>query len=160
MGCLFERQAHEAIYGNLKAGCDYLLENLKSPKTKNKNCTLKSAVKRKVLIRKIEDIALLTEEDYGLPIISNFALVDAIIQPDYMLQMTLSDSHKGAVTKLADIQSKLKGSAHKMVFVLDAEKNYDKFKYVNDLSAVNQYKVRELLTAHLTVSESVKKRRR
>ena len=58
---------------NLQAWKYFTLDNLKLPKSRNKDCEWKSIVKRKVLIRKIEDIALLIEEDYGLPSVSNFA---------------------------------------------------------------------------------------
>ena len=70
-----------------------------------KNTISKShQLKRKVFIRKIEDIRLLTPyEDYGIPVIPNFPLIDAVIGPKLFLQMTVSYSHEGAVSKLPDI---------------------------------------------------------
>ena len=108
MGCLFERNAHEIIYNNLKSNGHY---NLKYLKTKNKSkcqdLILKQVITRKVLIRRIEDIGNLLRSDYGLPIISNFPLIDAVIQPNVLLQMTEGRSHKGAKTALESICEQL-----------------------------------------------------
>ena len=38
--------------------------------------------RRKVFIRTVEDISLLTPNDYGIPMIPKFPLVDAIIAPN------------------------------------------------------------------------------
>eukprot|EP01040_Poterioochromonas_malhamensis_P004148 gene4149-4441_t len=64
---------------------------------KKHNFEISHQLKRKVFIRKIEDIRLLTPyEDYGIPVIPNFPLIDAVIGPNLFLQMTVSYSHEGA----------------------------------------------------------------
>jgi len=155
MGCLFERQAHEEIYNNLKNNKKYCLVDLKG----RKNIYLEQPITRKVLIRRVEDIVKLLPTDYGLPVISNFPLVDAIIQPKYMIQATESSSHIGAITQLTSIRNQLLERNHDMqamVFVL-SEKNYTKFKQVQQLE-VNQYKSYAYAVANESV-QSVKRKR-
>jgi len=94
-----------------------------------------------MLIRSIEDIEGLSSNHYGLPIFGNFPLVDAIIQPNILIQFTISPTgHKGAVDKLEDIRSQLKGNSkdHMMVFVIP-HGNKDTFKYQRDLESIHQY---------------------
>jgi hypothetical protein len=56
--------------------------------------------KKRVFIRSIEDIRHLKEGDYGLLVIPNFPLVDAVIPPNIVLQMTTSQQHEGSVKAL------------------------------------------------------------
>ena len=75
MGCLFERQALELIYNNLKNSGRYHLTHLApmgSVNNNKNNIILEQKITRKVLIRHIEDIRNLLTTDYGLPVISNF----------------------------------------------------------------------------------------
>ena len=60
------------------------------------------------LVRNIPDLANLRGRNttYGLPSVSNFPAVDAIVTPN-LLQMTISDKHRGAVDKLPDIATAL-----------------------------------------------------
>jgi hypothetical protein len=54
--------------------------------------------KKVVALRSIDDIGVLPAGSYGLPQDPNFPLVDAIVQPDLLLQMIISEKkHKGAV---------------------------------------------------------------
>lgn len=95
-----------------------------------------------VLVRNIEDIENLANERYGLPIFDNFPLVDAIIQPDTLIQITVCPNvHKGAVEELPRIRTYLKekdGTKHKMIFVVPSM-NVGKFKYQLDLKDISQY---------------------
>ena len=60
------------------------------------------------LVRSITDLANLRglNNTCGLPTISNFPAVDAIMSRN-LLQMTISDKHGGAVDKLPDIATAL-----------------------------------------------------
>ena len=99
----------------------------------NKNdIILERKITRKVLIRHIKDIGNLLTTDYGLPVISNFPLIDAVIQPNYLIQVTESITYKRAVGKLNDIRSQLNErdlKKHAMVFVLNV-KNYEKYHFI------------------------------
>jgi hypothetical protein len=94
-----------------------------------------------MLIRSISDVAELLVGHYGLPTFSNFPLVDAVIQPDTLIQFTVSpEKHKGAVDRLDDIRNQLSASRdqHRIVFVIPAF-NKDSFKYQENLSSIRQY---------------------
>jgi hypothetical protein len=94
-----------------------------------------------MLIRNISDVAELLVGHYGLPTFSNFPLVDAVIQPDTLIQFTVSpEKHKGAVDRLDDIRNQLSASRdqHRIVFVIPAF-NKDSFKYQENLSSIRQY---------------------
>ena len=72
------------------------------------------------LIRDEDDIKSLRSDSYGLPTVSNFPLVDALMLPDIGIQMTISKSHDVSVNSLPKIL-KILGideSAFKMVFVV------------------------------------------
>jgi hypothetical protein len=47
-------------------------------------------IKRVVRIRTVSDIELLEDGDYGLPTVSNFPFVDAVMKPHYLFQDTLA----------------------------------------------------------------------
>jgi hypothetical protein len=64
----------------------------------------KRTVKR---IRNVNDIENLTKDDYGLPAICNFPLIDAVLPPHTGLQMTTSTSHQVSATSLPSILAKL-----------------------------------------------------
>ena len=166
MGCLFERQAHETIYNNLKSSGVYSLDYLasfgtsKSKGNKN-NKVLKQNITRKVLIRRIEDINSLLVTDYGLPVIPNFPLVDAVIQPKYLLQDTMGRTHKGAVGKLESIREQLieyDRSEHLMIFFL-SHSNYDNFKHISSLDTIKQYKSQVDFMTENEQSVPIKKKR-
>jgi hypothetical protein len=98
--------------------------------------------KHVVRLRNVEDISQLPNNSYGLPVTPNFPLVDAIVQPAVLLQMTVSATeHRGAVNRLQDIRKHLSEknpSKHKMVFVVP-KKNMKTFKYQEDLSDIPQF---------------------
>ena len=127
VGYAFEYEAHRSILGSQHP---FIAQQLQAPTRptsgKNKSTTIQLDMtkKRKVLIRKIDDIKELKTGDYGLPSVPNFPLVDAVIKPDICLQMTTSSkSHKGAVARLQDIAAALRISTKdiKMVFVVRRE---------------------------------------
>lgn len=94
------------------------------------------------LVRSVEDIGNLGLGRYGLPIFENFPLVDAIVQPDTLIQYTVSpNSHKGAVAQLVTIRQHLlekDSEKHKMIFVVPAA-NLRTFKWQKSLGGIAQY---------------------
>ena len=83
-------------------------------------------------LRSISDIDKLNDGSYGLPIFDNFPLVDAIIQPNMLLQFTTSPkNHNGSVDSLSKIRCLLREkdfNKHIMVFVVPKD-NLRSFKY-------------------------------
>lgn len=142
MGNLFEYRMHRKF---ATPNFVFTAKPLTKPYSRsgNKNDTLKVTVGYPVvLLRKIEDIANLTEGKYGLPIVNNFPLVDAIIQPNILIQYTIAQHHKGAVAELENIRRGLKGpwNTHAMIFVVPkATIVGNKFQYQNDLEKIDQY---------------------
>lgn len=69
--------------------------------------------RQKVIFRNIKHIsgALVRTVDvtrrYLLPSITNLALIDSIIPPYAVLQMTISNKHRGAVGRMNDIHNEL-----------------------------------------------------
>ena len=141
-GIAFERIAHEKLYELFKSGGKIKVQHLCGRGRERIDQEIEPKVNRKVFIRTIEDIKSLTPTDYGIPIIPNFALVDAIIAPNILLQMTRSDSHTGAITKLPEICRNLSQTPENvmMIFVLDYG-NFAKFTMVGEIST-KQYKYR------------------
>lgn len=131
-GCYFEFKGHQTImsqntiykvYGFCDASFDL---------------TLNKPVLKK--FHSIDDIARLEDGEYGLPFASNFPLIDAVIQPNILLQFTIAKRHEGAVEKLESIRCNLRAERkdHMMIFVVD---NMRDFKKQNDLGDIKQYKM-------------------
>lgn len=156
MGVVYEAQVYKTLYEKFRKGGDLTLRRL-YPKGSQRKATetdvetLRVIVDRKVFIRKIEDIALLKGNEYGLPIIPNFSLVDAVIkvgtpgQPScgVELQITIADSHKGALHKHQDVELHMgiPSVRNKMIFCC-CTSNFENFRYVAGLVAeVPQYKM-------------------
>jgi hypothetical protein len=74
-------------------------------------------------IRNVDDIENLTANDYGLPTICNFPIIDAVLPPDTGLQMTTSTSHEGSAKYLQSILAKLEIESEEfnVVFVVPDE---------------------------------------
>ena len=109
--------------------------------TPRKKCVNISFPEEISLFRSIEDIGTLEEGKYGLPVFSNFPLVDAVVQPNMLLQMTVAPTnHKDAVERLNDIRGHLKGdeNTHMMIFVVPYD-NLGTFKRQNDLGDIKQF---------------------
>ena len=95
-----------------------------------------------VQLRSVEDIGKLPQHCYGLPVVSNFPLIDSVVPPAALLQMTVSEeNHKGAVNQLENIRAQLPEedkTKHMMIFVVP-QKNITKFKYQENLSSIKQF---------------------
>jgi hypothetical protein len=95
-----------------------------------------------VRLRSVDDVHNLRDDTYGLPVTSNFLLVDAIVQPNVLLQMTVCEErHKGAVDQLPLLRGKLSErdkTKHMMVFVVPRE-NLKGFKCHADLGTIPQF---------------------
>jgi hypothetical protein len=146
-GIAFESLAHSNLFQMLNEGTS--IDTLHMPSgVPRKNELVAVKVKRKVFIRSIQDIRLLQEGDYGIPVIPNFSLVDAVIFPNILLQMTISSSHKGAKDSLEQIKTELSKLDPKatpvMIFVL-CHSNFKDFKKVADLD-IKQCKWESSLT--------------
>ena len=77
----------------------------------------------------ITSIGELERNEYGLPINSTFPLVDAIIQPNILIQFTTSTSHLGAVNKLGDIRSLLIEKDNAMMIFVVPSNILKEFKF-------------------------------
>eukprot|EP01038_Epipyxis_sp_PR26KG_P015760 gene15760-21341_t len=109
----------------------------------NKIKTIKKSFNKQIVrFSSIEDISNMPRISYGLPILSNFPLIDAVLQPDTLIQFTISPHyHKGASNRLSEIRATLleKNQAnHKMVFVIPSE-NLKSFKFQTELLDIQQY---------------------
>lgn len=95
---------------------------------------------RKVLIRNIDDIKSLKKGDYGLPTVCNFPLIDSIILPSVVTNMTIGNTHHGAVGKVNEIVKcmKIEASRLMMVFVVPDDQ-VAVFKFPTDLGQMKMY---------------------
>jgi hypothetical protein len=141
LGIMFENIAHSQLT------CSDMDFDVKPLHKRNSKNVIRDAILMNFHIpvlhlRNIDDIGILLPEKYGLPITSNFPLVDAIIQPNILFQMTVSaENHKGTVDKLPAIRDQLlekDPSKHMMIFVVP-QRNLKTFKYQEDLDDILQY---------------------
>ena len=128
-GIVFESVGHDKLTSTNKS---YSIQVLK--KFGRKKFQMNFYQKRRVLIRTPDAIKNLEDGAYGVLIFGNVPLVDAIIQPDTMLQFTVGESHGKAtdIEKYAAIRDGLREkykSKHKMVFVIPAT-NHGELKVV------------------------------
>eukprot|EP01036_Dinobryon_divergens_P026908 gene26908-35604_t len=129
-GVAFESLGHKTLVATEQ---EYVATNLKPRVRANKTFTKSFYQMPRVLIRAVGDIEFLLDDQYGLPLFGNFALVDAVIQPNLLLQFTIGKTH-GKVSdegKYAELRSKLRGAkgTHKLIFVLKPE-NLEEFQPV------------------------------
>jgi hypothetical protein len=133
-GFAFEYAAHRDV---LNSETPYYCCKLSSKNIITNNMIISEFAlnnKRKVLIRTIEDITTLRDGDYGLPTIPNFPLVDAIIPPNILVQMTTSKNHVGAINKLNDIAEKLKKPINELIMIfITTKESINQFLYVEEL---------------------------
>ncbi len=136
MGFLFEYMGHRKLLSGSK---DYTIKELGTGKRQGRiKITIPALTLQK--IRTVADIGGIQANCYGMPIASNFPLIDAVIQPDTLLQFTTTTAkHKGASNRLEEIRSFLLGDRliHKMVFVVGPE-NKD-FSVQEGLGDIKQY---------------------
>mmetsp|Transcript_9468 Transcript_9468/g.8470 ORF Transcript_9468/g.8470 Transcript_9468/m.8470 type:complete len:252 (+) Transcript_9468:140-895(+) len=94
------------------------------------------------LIREFNDIDSLSNGYYGLLTTNNSPMIDAVIQPNMLLQFKVPPyNHKGNSEKLNEIRHHLNEkdySKHMIVFIIPYDNIYS-FKYQHDLSDINQY---------------------
>lgn len=93
------------------------------------------------ILREISDIKSLKNKRYGFPVFSNFPLVDAIIQPNTLIQFTISPkTHKGASERIEEIRGELKGhrQLHRMVFIVP-HTSKNTFRYQKGLGDILQF---------------------
>jgi hypothetical protein len=105
----------------------------------------------KVLIRNVADIEHLKDGDYGLPTVCNFPLVDAVIKPDIVLQMTIGDRRERAIHRAGEIADAMgiSTSQMKMVFVVPID-HIETFSFPPGLAEMN-------VPMYLTSGEHVSK---
>jgi hypothetical protein len=156
IGVVHEYYAHKVIFANLQKGCHYILHHLSSSGGVN---MLKVKLSRVRLIRTIDDLQDLMEDEYGLPTISNYPFVDGVIKTSqgcFLLQMTVAASHETkSKDKLPAILEALGVTTASLVFVLE-HRNYDEFKPVKDLQKVEQFKMLADVQATTNVLENLK----
>jgi hypothetical protein len=131
MGNAFEYTAHAAFATIESVWC------LKSTGEIEELQLGKRTVKR---IRNISDIENLREDDYGLPTICNFPLVDAVLLPNTGLQMTTSASHGVSAESLSSILAKLniECGQFQVVFVVPANQ-LPNFRFPSGLKDVKMF---------------------
>ena len=139
LGNMFEAFGHRKL---LMSTVPYLLKPLSAsiPKTMPtfRNMTFSLPVVR---LKTVDDIQNLPIATYGLPMTSNFPILDAIIQPDTLLQFTISPvQHKGEMGQLSKIRALLQAPMedHRIIFIIPA-KNIETFRYHPNLSDMHQF---------------------
>ena len=135
-GNLFEALGHRKL---LKSSEPFLLKPLSAskpvstPKPKFGSATFNLPVVR---FKTVNDIKRLQNGQYGLPMDSNFPVLDAIIQPDTLLQFTISPKkHSGSLEQLPTIRAQLRQKdliKHRIIFVVTVD-NVQTFQYDADL---------------------------
>jgi len=127
-GVAFESIGHKTLVATEQ---EYVATNLRLYVRTDKTFSKSFYQMPRVLIRTMDDITSLLDDQYGLPLFCNFALVDAVIQPNLLLQFTIGTTHGNAsdMGKYAELRSKLRGAkaTHKLIFVLKQE-NLEEFK--------------------------------
>jgi DNA polymerase III delta prime subunit len=138
VGIAFETLGHKELTQSKQK---YLLKALNKPYQKsNKAVDTSMSFNGPIrLIRTIENIGELEEGEYGLPVISNFALIDAVIQPNTLINFTISNTHKGAVGSLDSILEQLQDPDNARIVIVTKRTNLDSFRYMNELSKIRQY---------------------
>jgi hypothetical protein len=90
----------------------------------------------------ISEISSIPDGTYGIPLNAAFPVADAIIQPDTILQFTISPKdHKGSLASLADLRAQLhekEQTKHRIIFVIPKE-NFESFRYQSDLKDIRQF---------------------
>lgn len=88
--------------------------------------------------RTIEDIGRLSVGSYGMPISSQFALIDAVVQPDKLLNYTIASRHKGgdAIRELRAQLQETDPTKHKFIWMVPTPGD---FKAQRDLGDIAQY---------------------
>jgi hypothetical protein len=89
--------------------------------------------------RRLEDIKGLKRGSYGIPYRSNFPLIDAVVQPDILINFTIAKLHKGASSELETLRGYLiEKDRNKQKFIWMVE-DAEKFSKQDDLGDIKQY---------------------
>jgi hypothetical protein len=91
------------------------------------------------MFRNEEDIASLGPGTYGIPYRSNFPLIDAVVQPDTLINYTITKLHKGANAELASLRRYLLETdpkKHKFIWMVE---DPEKFSKQDGLDDIKQY---------------------
>eukprot|EP01039_Chlorochromonas_danica_P010065 gene10065-11140_t len=125
LGAAFECLGHETL---IKSNDNQTATSI-IKRQRPKECKFKVPNKVEVF-RKISDISKLSTGCYGLPVNGNFPSIDAVIQPNILLQFAKSRRHPGIDDKTKEIRVHLSAAEkdHRLVFVVPKEmiKNYPK----------------------------------
>ena len=144
MGWVHEHDAHQFRLTHLSKKPGITLWSLQGEAEK----TLCLPIKRVVRIRTVGDIERLEEGDYGLPTISNFPFLDAVMKPHYLFQDTIANGRHSSVAKVSEILKALKKNTMdrgSIVLVNTlATDNFDNFKMNKSgvMKPFSQWKVR------------------
>jgi hypothetical protein len=125
-GDCFEVLAHE----KLAAGGDFRTRILSPPGSKDVVRSLSKAALRRFSGNNPGDLVSILDcvaGDYCQPVTSNFPVIDALIFPSMLLQMTVSLQHAVDEPKLAQILDALSLSSAELHFVVPPDK-YSGFK--------------------------------
>lgn len=155
---LHEHDAHQFRLRHLGKEHGITLWSLRGKRKK----ALCLPIKRVVRIRNVSDIEHLEEGDYGLPTVSNFPFLDAVMKPHYLFQDTVSQDRHTSVAKIPEILEVLKIEATDtaqidLIYTLGTD-NFDNFK-MNDnelMRPFSQWKTR--MEAH--TDDTAMKRKR
>lgn len=121
-GVIFEAIGHNKLTTTNKEYTSYILKKGGRKKFKFNFFGLP-----RILIRSIADIVRLPLNKYGLPIFSNYPLVDSVVQPDKLINFAVgeshgreSDVHKWQVLRQGLLEKNRK--KHKLIFVIPASR--------------------------------------
>jgi hypothetical protein len=122
-GDCFEALAHET----LAAGGDFRTRLLTPPGSEEAVCSLAKTTLRRFSGNKPADLVSIRDfcaGDYCQPMISTFPVIDALILPSMLLQMTVSLQHTVDEPKLAQILEALSLETAELHFVVPPDKYY------------------------------------
>jgi hypothetical protein len=131
IGNLFEYRGHLLL---LKSDRTYRLRGLGQT---SKALKFRPLIKKRISV--LDDISRLERGEYGIPYASNFPLIDAIIQPNILIQFTGTQKHRAATHKLSDIRQCLletEWSKHMLIFIVEDAENFSK---QSNLADIRQY---------------------
>ncbi len=138
LGILFETVGHRKL---LRSTVPFLLKPLSASLSPTKPAFESAQFNLSVVrFKTVDDIAKLPNGTYGVPLTNNFPVADAIIQPDTIVQFTISpEMHKGSLEQLAEIRKRLWASPkdHRIIFVIPPE-NINTFRYHPKLAGIRQ----------------------
>eukprot|EP01039_Chlorochromonas_danica_P007702 gene7704-8509_t len=146
-GFVHEHDAHQFRLTYLKKEPGFKIWSLHAQAAK----LLCLPINRVVRIRTVDDIKLLREGDYGLPTVSNFPFVDAVIN-GHLFQDTIAHSHPSVAKTLEILKALNKNKSTRtttnLIYTL-SNGNFDNFKMNNSdmMKPFSQWKTRMELHA-------------